>query len=139
MRAIFVAAAASAALALAGCGPAAREDMLPTAVVNGTLLVDGKPFGPAQLSLLPETADAKLSTVGGKVGSDGHFQLTTYAVDDGAPAGTYRVELQADLDDPTAPVPVVKPATVTIPEGGGDLTIELVGTGKMRDSMPAPY
>ena len=79
---------------------------LPTFAVTGKVTIDGKPaehatvvFHPAGASV-PDAVKPR-----GKVGADGSFTLTTYAGNDGAPAGSYRVTVQlwlagARSDDP---------------------------------------
>lgn len=130
-------------LACPGCG-SSEPDRLETIPVEGTLLVDGKPPGRLLLQLVPtSTASEGLQNPGvnGYVKEDGTFTLTTYEPDDGAPEGTYNVNLT--MDPMAAPnVPGVKPATVEIkkPEGGGTLSLEvrLEGTGATMTGLPRP-
>jgi len=100
-----------AALLVAGLAlspMACREDAgrKPTFAVTGTVTIDGKPAKDATVVLHPVGVTGPDAVKPhGKVAADGTFKLTTYAGDDGAPAGTYRVTVEwwlagARADDP---------------------------------------
>ena len=70
------------------------QGKLPVFPVKGTLLLDGKPLANANLVFHPTTPlpkDASQILPRGRTNEDGAFTLTTYADNDGAPAGKYRV------------------------------------------------
>lgn len=91
---------------LASCSKSAGRK--PTFPVSGrVLLPDGKPAEHALVVLHPVgDAGEGVGKPHGKVGADGTFKLTTYAADDGAPAGEYRVTVELWLagkgDEPPA-------------------------------------
>lgn len=125
---------------IGGCGGAPPP--LPTVPVKLAVTVDGKPVeGNVNLRLLPEPPNEKVSVVVGKKLSDGTFGLETFRPGDGAPPGTYKVEFgQVDTTDMNASIPQIKPATVVIPNAGGDVSIDLQGTGKVQQGglLPPP-
>ena len=62
--------------------------------VTGKVLYRGRPATGAVVQLHPQDSSRKSPPVPqGIVGTDGSFQLTTYAQDDGAPAGRYSVSI----------------------------------------------
>jgi hypothetical protein len=138
----FVAAGLTAlsGTSLIGCGGAAPP--LPTVPVKLAVTVNGKPIeGNVNLRLLPEPANEKVTVVVGKKMSDGTFGLETFRPGDGAPPGTYKVEFgQVDTTDLGAAIPQIKPATVIIPNQGGEVSIDLKGTGKVQQGglLPPP-
>ena len=129
--------------ALNGCGSDAPAT-LPTIPVKGKLQVDGKPFGPANLSLVPIGTDESKprQTVGGHANADGTFELRTYVDGDGAPEGKYTVRLMTDPIN-LKPVPIVKTFEVEIkkPASGNfmqlDLNLESTGTAS-AGGLPPP-
>jgi hypothetical protein len=74
-----------------GCGSSSRSAVHPT---SGQVLVGGKPATHARIVLHPvsETGTDLLRPTG-TIGPDGSFRLTSYAQDDGAPAGEYAVTI----------------------------------------------
>ena len=128
-------------LALTGCGGKAQP--LPTVPVKMKVTISNKPVeGNVNLRLLPEPPNGKVSVVVGKKLSDGSFALETFAPGDGAPPGTYKVEFgPVDTTDLTASVPSIKPATVIIPNDGGEVTLALEGVGgkaPQQTQLPPP-
>ena len=117
----------AAFIALAnGCGTSSLQDGI-YPVMGKVLLADGKPAAFATIVFHPAKPDGVKPH--GSVGADGSFQLTTYAGNDGAPAGSYRVTVElwlAGKDGETAtsrlPAKYAQPAT-----SGLTATI---GTGK---------
>jgi hypothetical protein len=80
------------AVLAAGCG--ASSEGPPTYPVSGKLLVDGQPAEGAQVILHPADGrdfDQRGSRPTGRVTDDGTFHVTTYELNDGAPAGRYVV------------------------------------------------
>jgi hypothetical protein len=70
------------------------QGKLPVFPVKGSLLIDGKPVGQAQLVFFPGTPfpkDASQFLPRARTNDDGTFTVMTYADADGAPAGNYRV------------------------------------------------
>jgi hypothetical protein len=77
---------------VAGCGtPPAAADRRPVYAVEGRLLVEGVPAANAHVAFHPRGGDPAAPRPTGRTGPDGTFRLTTYAADDGAPAGEYVV------------------------------------------------
>jgi len=127
------------ACVISGCG-GGSEPRVETFPVSGSLSVDGKPFGPALLSL--DSLDGSLPSASAKVSTDGKFALSTYEPDDGAAAGEFKVSLLMDpMAEPFRDIPPLKPASATISkpsEGQGfvlDLTLET--SGKVSGSVPS--
>lgn len=107
---------ASAALSTIGCG-GGDIPKLPVYKTTGKLTLDGKPFGPAAVLLVPtktgdEKKDKLLRSVAGEADAQGNITFTSYAKGDGAPAGSYNVavmpSLMAPAKDPI-PNPYLKP------------------------------
>jgi hypothetical protein len=83
------------ALVAAGCRRSDRsKDWLPVHPTSGTVTVKGKPAEGAKIIFHPlNPADGKTVYPFARVGADGAFRLTTYASNDGAPAGEYAVTI----------------------------------------------
>jgi hypothetical protein len=79
-----------AALAAAGCGEsgASSHEKMPTVPVSGRVAFRGKPLG--NVAVIFQSIDGKVSATG-TTDAAGTFRLATYAPDDGAPPGSYRV------------------------------------------------
>jgi hypothetical protein len=73
-------------MALAGCG----GDRLPTAPVEGKILLGGKALEFGEVVFYPERGPPGR----GNIGSDGTFHLSTYGHNDGAVVGKHRVEIK---------------------------------------------
>ncbi len=141
---------------LIGCG--GDDGKLPLVSVKGKVTLDGKPHGPATLTLQPTGGgqEEKRPVIGGIVEADGSFALTTYTTGDGAPPGDYEATLGAasggaDANDPTASAmaamggggPSTAPLKVTVPEEGSEsLEINFVSAKQKKKPMtggvPAP-
>jgi hypothetical protein len=112
------------ALVLTGCGDATKEKVHP---VKGQLFYKGMPTPGAVIWLHriePKDAPAqkKLQTPPrGVVQGDGTFEISTYATNDGAPAGTYRVSVRwtkvkgGDEEENLLPVRYLDPGTSGLP------------------------
>jgi hypothetical protein len=81
---------------LPACGPTAPAGPIPIHPVEGQVLFRGKPVAGALVSLHPAD-ESKFGAVvprpTGRTDGDGRFRLTTYAGNDGAPAGSYLVSV----------------------------------------------
>jgi hypothetical protein len=81
----------------AGCGAKSRPEpkgKLPLFPVTGKLLLDGQPMVGATIIFNPTTAfppGAPKQRPRAMVDADGTFHVSTYANNDGAPAGEYKV------------------------------------------------
>lgn len=69
---------------------ASRPKLYPT---DGIVLFQGKPAVGATVTLIPVGKSGPRISATGKVGEDGTFKLTTYQLNDGAPAGRYKVTI----------------------------------------------
>jgi len=131
---------ASALMFLVGCGGGPAP--LPTVPVKVSVTINGKPVeGNVNLRLLPEPPNEKVTVVIGKKLSDGTFGLETFRPGDGAPPGTYKVEFgPVDTVDLNASIPQIKPATIIIPNEGGEVSVDLKGTGQVQQGglLPPP-
>lgn len=114
-----------AVLLCLGCGGSSGGPRLKTVPVKGTLTVDGKPFGPATVQLLPQEADAaKRKAAVGQADSSGKFVIGSYDKQDGAVPGAYDVRIDVDLAAGMAPA--VDSQTVKVgPQGDENLQIGL--------------
>jgi hypothetical protein len=85
---------ATALMALAGCG---HSDSLPAyqvyEVKGKVVLSDGKPLNGGWISFVPK-GDLPV-TPSGEIGPDGTFSLVTGGSGEGAPAGQYKVRIEA--------------------------------------------
>lgn len=116
-----------------GCG---GEIRVPTVKVAGALTVDGKPFGPASLTLQPSPADPKKPAATGTVDASGNIAFRTYVDGDGLPVGAYDVTLLADVMTLT-PVPPVAECKVEV-KAGDKVAVDLKSTGKTLQISPVP-
>jgi hypothetical protein len=99
-RAVAVLAAA-AVLGTGGCGKPARPNELPVYPVKGRFTFKGEPMGYATVTFYPAGkpfADALKSRA--TADANGLFELTTYELNDGAPAGEYEVILYWPVTPP---------------------------------------
>jgi hypothetical protein len=99
------------------------QGKLPVFPVKGTLLLDGKPLGSADLVFHPTTRlpkEASQFLPRGRTNEDGVFKLSTYTENDGAPAGKYRVTVSYrgnHQNGRTADEPELMPAAYRNPRG----------------------
>jgi len=91
----LVAWATSVAIPIACCSSCAKHDNhVPVYPVRGQVFVGDKPARKAFVVFHPAGAeDPAALRPYGHAGNDGSFQLTTFAPDDGAPAGEYQVSV----------------------------------------------
>jgi hypothetical protein len=86
-----------------GCGGSdGKLEVYPT---GGMLMLDGEPFGPTTLRLIP-VGEGGHSVVG-KADESGMTTFTTYQIGDGAPAGDYTVVIGLEMAAPPKPFPKV--------------------------------
>jgi hypothetical protein len=86
-------------LTLAGCG-----GRIPLYPVTGKILVDGKPAPGAMVIFCPISGSDEFMRERpiGFADADGTFRLTTFVLDDGAPAGEYKVIARWAPNNPTS-------------------------------------
>lgn len=75
-----------------GCSGGASNievEKLPTHPVSGTVMISGKPLPDADVRFVA-VSDGKVAPRG-KTDSNGKYTLSSFAVDDGAPVGKYKV------------------------------------------------
>jgi hypothetical protein len=80
-----------------GCGGAASKPVK----VEGILTLDGKPLPGAAISFMPIAQGTRPAS--GRSETDGSFRLTTFATDDGALPGEYKVVVTAPESDTSRP------------------------------------
>ena len=96
MRLIAVLTPALISLSVTACGGGGGRK--PTFPVTGSVLIDKKPGEYARVIFHPVNPEpGEVVRPQGLVKSDGTFTLTTYAENDGAPAGDYLVTVQQYL------------------------------------------
>ena len=117
------------AVAVFGCGKS--EDVPDVHPVTANVTLDGEPFGPTSIRLIPPVIGEGRS-VHGKVDASGNVVFTTFDVGDGAPANTYKVVVGQDFGAPPKPFPAVyqkedqTPLEVTVTaDGENNLTIAM--------------
>jgi len=108
-----------------GCGGGGDGPRLATVPVSGTATLDGKPFGPATIQLLPSEGDAtKRKGAVGQADAQGKFVVGSYETGDGAVPGVYEVKISVDLA--AGMTPAVEGLTVKVgPQGEKDLRVDL--------------
>src|SRR5271156_2868020 len=96
--------AAALALGAVGCGKKGAP-LMKVYPVSGKLTVAGQPVKNLKVTLSPKEALADMRRVPGAiVEADGSFQIHTYDVADGAPAGAYAVLVRAPSQNTTEAV-----------------------------------
>lgn len=94
--------AAGLLASLSGCSDSGKLNVYPT---TGTLSMDGQPFGPTAIHLLPMEEEGRM--VVGEVDANGKITFTSYEKGDGAPAGKYRVLTGMVMAAPPRPFPAI--------------------------------
>jgi hypothetical protein len=128
-----IARVAALAVPILCCGSCAKNDgPVPVFPVRGKVLVGDQPAKNAFVVFHPASAtDPQALRPYGHAAEDGSFKLTTYAADDGAPAGEYQVTVvwlaSSGGEDPPDLLkgryrdPSASPLRVTIPTESTDL------------------
>lgn len=80
------------AVALSSCSKTA--DRPPTYTVGGRVVFEGNPAAGAVVIFHPTTGTPAAERPRAKTDANGEFKLTTFAADDGAPAGEYAVTVE---------------------------------------------
>jgi hypothetical protein len=99
-RVAVLAIALAIATVSSSCGKSTPEikGKLPVFPVKGSVQMDGQPLSGAEIAFRPFgkgfPADAAKSLPQARTDGDGNFSLSTYAANDGAPAGKYRVTIK---------------------------------------------
>jgi hypothetical protein len=123
-------------IAVGGCGQGGAKRPA-TAPVSGTVKLKGQPLAGAQVVFRPKEGGAVNPS--GESDSQGKYQLTSFAKDDGAPAGAYTVTVTkaqavsgtAGMSaTPTGPGGKMSDAYLKAMKGGGAPT---------SDEVPAKY
>lgn len=102
-----------------GCG--GDDGKLEVHPTGGMLSLDGEPFGPTSIRLIPVEEGGH--SVVGKADELGMTTFTTYDIGDGAPAGDYVVVIGMEMTAPPKPFPAVyqdraeSPLKVTVSAG----------------------
>ena len=82
----------------AGCG---QSKFKPTYPASGQVLLNGKPVAGVKVVLVSQDdKDDPLLRPTGNTDDEGRFVLSTYAKDDGAPAGSYTATIVTPLPEP---------------------------------------
>ena len=80
---------------LAGCG--SDESRTQTYPVSGTIAREGKPAADVLVRFHPAKPSPELTTLTTRTDTSGHYSLSTYLANDGAPAGDYVVSVLLNL------------------------------------------
>lgn len=121
-----------------GCSGGSKDE-LPTYKAQGTVQMDGKPFGPCTLTLEPSPVTEKSRSAIAMVDATGKFSaMRTYRPGDGIPEGTYTVKLVADaMGGPAVPGFDSKSVVVTKPGSGPvQLSIDLTSNKGPSNDLP---
>jgi len=95
-----------AGLSLIGCGSPEKSDQLKTYPTSGQVTVKGKPVSGVVVILIPAPGSdpgTKGLTPTGTSDKTGQFIVSTYAQDDGAPAGSYQIVLKHPMQQSSGP------------------------------------
>lgn len=113
---------------VAGCGGPSNP---PTHKVTGTVMFDGKPVEGASVTFKPEEGSSNQAAVGTTL-ADGTYQLTSFAANDGAMVGAYKVVVTKSQiqDGGESPYGAAPPA-----EAGDDDSRLKEMTDEERDQM----
>ena len=118
---------------LAGCG---HSDSLPATQVyevkGKVLLADGKPLSGGWIYFVPK-GDLPI-TPSGEIGSDGTFSLVTGGSGEGAPAGEYKVRIEAPQLQRAAPRSRKKPVIPGQVQRRGQLRPGRHGAGREQST-----
>ena len=76
---------------LVGCG--SDDSRTPTYPTSGTIARQGKPAAEVLVRFHPAQPAGEIATITTRTDESGHYSLSTYLADDGAPAGDYVVSI----------------------------------------------
>lgn len=125
LRRLASAVVAASVLTVVGCGGDGDVERVPVYPATGVIRLDGEPFGPCVVELVPAGKEAA-RTVTGTADGQGKITFGTYEIADGAAAGSYKVVVRSSLSaPPPSPIP---------PKYGSDMTTPL--TASVRESGP---
>ncbi|WP_417848458.1 hypothetical protein [Thalassoglobus sp.] len=117
---------------MVGCSGGAdlEMDKLKTVPASGKLTIDGSPFGPATIDLIPLDSNERVRAGSALVAEDGSFTVGTYDDDDGIVPGSYTVRVSVPLDS-ASPAPNVEYFEFTVGDDGDkEIALDLKkGTG----------
>jgi hypothetical protein len=143
MRVAFTITAGLALAALTGCPAAHKEPVYP---VKGQLYYREKPAGGAVVWLYPADAPEinKLNPGNevrptGIVQEDGSFELSTYGVNDGAPAGRYKVTVMWNKKTKDGKEESVLSAEYLDPNRSGLPLVEVKELAKGESNVLPPF
>jgi len=115
-----------------GCGKPELERPVEVFPVSGHITFGGKPVANADVTFFNE--EAKRSAFG-RTDSEGYYRLTTFAPNDGAPAGKHIVTVQKfEVSEPTEPVADIE-STAYVPPTGNVSTNPV----KPKTTLPDKY
>ena len=80
---------------LPGCG--SDEGRTPTYPTTGTVAREGKPAADVLVRFHPTQPAPEFATITTRTDAAGHYSLSTFEADDGAPAGEYVVSVLLDI------------------------------------------
>ncbi|QDT32462.1 hypothetical protein [Thalassoglobus polymorphus] len=106
---------------MVGCSGGAdlEMDKLKTVPASGKLTIDGSPFGPATIDLIPLDSNERVRAGSAQVEEDGSFTVGTYDDDDGIVPGSYTVRVSVPLDS-ASPAPNVEYFEFTVGNDGDE-------------------
>lgn len=124
-----------AVIAANGCG--SGQPLANTMSVDGTLSIDGKPFGPAAITF-SKMSDPGAGGLQASADAQGKFDSIIYPSGSGAPEGLYQVIVSSDPSDMSlTEVPVLKHFEVNIAGSDGSVKIELMMESDRSGKMSA--
>ncbi|MFQ5731090.1 MAG: hypothetical protein ACE5KM_03940 [Planctomycetaceae bacterium] len=120
-------------LTFAGCNTGDPTAGIETVLIEGTLTIDGKPYGPAKLTLTPEPPTKDALDAEGDVDKNGSFTLKTRGALDGAVEGKYKVLVDVDpLSGKGVPDLQDKIIEIKKPADGGVLKLTIAMKSRKR-------
>jgi hypothetical protein len=79
---------------IGGCGGSKGPEKKRVYKVQGVLTMDGKPYGPAQLTVHPDQPVVPGEWIPGRANEKGELAFMTYEQNDGLPAGDYHFAIK---------------------------------------------
>jgi len=117
-------------LVASGCGPSRDPNLPPTAAAGGNVTYNGKPIDHGAITLHPL---GEGNPAVGAIDEKGNFELSTYALGDGAVLGQHKVtvDIPPPLDGMHAGEVLKVPKAYTTPEAS-PITVEITADGENR-------